>query len=95
MSQTEIEFQAQQTVFSAFPVAHTKGNTSHKMVIIKTLYWISDFKKFKSDTRPLATALLVHVKIKIVNKEAATKQSMLLHAQLMLRMVAVPLNKAM
>ena len=36
--------------------------------------------------------ILVHVEIKIVNKEAATKQSTLL---LMLCMVAVPLNKAM
>ena len=37
----------------------------------------------------------VHVEIKIVNKEAATKRSMLLHAQRQLCMVAVPLNKAM
>ena len=39
--------------------------------------------------------IIVHVEIKIVNKEAATKRSMLLHAELMLCMVAVPLNKAM
>ena len=37
----------------------------------------------------------VHVEIKIVNKEAATKRSTLLHAQCQLCMVAVPLNKAM
>ena len=37
--------------------------------------------------------IIVHVEIKIVNKEAASKRSTLL--QLMLCMVAVPLNKAM
>ena len=37
----------------------------------------------------------VHVEIKIVNKEAATKRSTLLHPQRQLCMVAVPLNKAM
>ena len=37
----------------------------------------------------------VHVEIKIVNKEVATKRSTLLHAQCQLCMVAVPLNKAM
>ena len=37
----------------------------------------------------------VHIEIKIVNKEAATKRSTLLHAQCQLCMVAVPLNKAM
>ena len=36
----------------------------------------------------------VHVEIKIVNKEAVTKRSMLLHAQCQLCMVTVPLNKA-
>ena len=39
--------------------------------------------------------IIVHVEIKIVNKEAATKRSTLLHAQRQLCMVAVPLNKAM
>ena len=39
--------------------------------------------------------IIVHVEIKIVNKEAATKRSTLLHAQRKLCMVAVPLNKAM
>ena len=42
--------------------------------------------------------IIVHVQIKIVNKEAATKRSTLLHAQrsrVTLCMVAVPLNKAM
>ena len=38
--------------------------------------------------------IIVHVEIKIVNKEAATKRSTLLHAQRQLCMVAVPLNKA-
>ena len=37
----------------------------------------------------------VHVEIKIVNKDAATKRSTLLHAQRQLCMVAVSLNKAM
>ena len=37
----------------------------------------------------------VHIEIKIVNKEAATKRSTLLHAHRQLCMVAVPLNKAM
>ena len=36
--------------------------------------------------------IIVHVEIKIVNKEAATKRSTLLHAQCQLFMVAVPLN---
>ena len=39
--------------------------------------------------------IIVHVEIKIVNKEAETKRSALLHAQRQLCMVAVPLNKAM
>ena len=39
--------------------------------------------------------ITVHVEIKIVNKEAATKRSTLLHARHQLCMVTVPLNKAM
>ena len=35
--------------------------------------------------------ITVHVEIKIVNKEAVTKRSTLLHAQRQLCMVAVPL----
>ena len=36
--------------------------------------------------------IIVHVETKIVNKEAATKRSTLLHAQ---RQLSIPLNKAM